>query len=80
MGKQYKTLFPVGEVNGHSVYRPGGSALNSTQTGSLRAAQYIAANPDYKGQPLDIEEFIEIAKTQVLKKTQNCRNGYSKQL
>ena len=33
-------LFPVGEVNGtHGVYRPGGSALNSGQVGSLRAAQ-----------------------------------------
>jgi len=37
-------LFPVGEVNGsHGVYRPGGSALNSGQVGSLRAAEYIAA-------------------------------------
>ena len=36
-------LFPVGEVNGsHGVYRPGGSALNSGQVGSLRAAQKIA--------------------------------------
>lgn len=36
-------LFPVGEVNGtHGVYRPGGTALNSGQVGSLRAAQYIA--------------------------------------
>ncbi len=36
-------LFPVGEVNGsHGVYRPGGSALNSGQVGSLRAAEYIA--------------------------------------
>jgi succinate dehydrogenase/fumarate reductase flavoprotein subunit len=38
-----KHLFPVGEVNGsHGVYRPGGSALNSGQVGSLRAAEYIA--------------------------------------
>ncbi|MFW5856647.1 MAG: oxidoreductase, partial [Planctomycetota bacterium] len=37
-------LYPVGEVNGsHGVYRPGGSALNSGQCGSLRAAQHIAA-------------------------------------
>lgn len=37
-------LFPVGEVNGsHGVTRPGGSALNSGQVGSLRAAEYIAA-------------------------------------
>lgn len=35
-------FFPVGEVNGsHGVYRPGGSALNSGQVGSLRAAQFI---------------------------------------
>ena len=38
-----KHLFPVGEVNGsHGVYRPGGSALNSGQVGSFRAAEYIA--------------------------------------
>ncbi len=37
-----KHLFPVGEVNGsHGVYRPGGSALNSGQVGSFRAAQFI---------------------------------------
>ena len=36
-------LFPVGEVNGsHGVYRPGGSALNSGQVGSMRAAVFIA--------------------------------------
>ncbi|MBN1938087.1 MAG: FAD-binding protein [Candidatus Aminicenantes bacterium] len=38
-------LFPVGEVNGsHGVYRPGGSALNSGQVGSARAARFIARN------------------------------------
>jgi len=38
-----KHLFPIGEVNGsHGVYRPGGSALNAGQVGSLRAAQRIA--------------------------------------
>ena len=38
-----KHLFPVGEVNGsHGVYRPGGSALNAGQVGSLRAALFIA--------------------------------------
>lgn len=36
-------LFPVGEVNGgHGVYRPGGSALNAGQVGSIRASEYIA--------------------------------------
>ena len=37
-------LFACGEVAGtHGVYRPGGSALNAGQVGSLRAATYIAA-------------------------------------
>ena len=45
-------FFPVGEVNGsHGVYRPGGSALNSGQVGSLRAAQYIAGC--YRAKPLE---------------------------
>jgi succinate dehydrogenase/fumarate reductase flavoprotein subunit len=36
-------LFPVGEAAGtHGVYRPGGSALNAGQAGSLRAARFIA--------------------------------------
>ncbi len=42
-----KHLFPVGEVNGtHGVYRPGGSALNAGQVGSLRAALYISKQYD----------------------------------
>lgn len=37
-------FFACGEVAGsHGVYRPGGSALNAGQVGSLRAAQFIAA-------------------------------------
>ncbi len=36
-------LFAAGEVAGsHGIYRPGGSALNAGQVGSMRAAQYIA--------------------------------------
>ena len=36
-------LFAAGEAAGsHGVYRPGGSALNAGQVGSMRAAQYIA--------------------------------------
>lgn len=36
-------LFVAGEAAGtHGVYRPGGSALNAGQVGSMRAAQYIA--------------------------------------
>ena len=57
-------FFPVGEVNGtHGVYRPGGSALNSGQVGSLRAAQYIAAR--YRKMPLPIGDFTEAVKRQV---------------
>lgn len=38
-----RSLFAVGEVAGtFGVYRPGGSALNSTQVGGLRIAEYIA--------------------------------------
>lgn len=37
-------LFCAGEAAGtHGIRRPGGSALNAGQTGSTRAAQYIAA-------------------------------------
>ncbi len=40
-----KGLFAVGECAGtHGVARPGGSALNAGQVGSLRAAQYISQN------------------------------------
>ena len=53
-------LFPVGEVNGsHGVYRPGGSALNSGQVGSLRAAQRIAKGP--KDEPVSKEQFEKSA-------------------
>lgn len=45
-------LFPVGEVNGsHGVYRPGGTALNAGQVGSVRASQYIIQCG--KGDPLE---------------------------
>lgn len=40
-----ENLFAVGETAGtFGIYRPGGSALNSTQVGALRAAEYIAKN------------------------------------
>ena len=39
-------LYVAGEAAGtFGVYRPGGSALNSTQVGSLRAAEHIARKP-----------------------------------
>lgn len=57
-------LFPVGEVNGsHGVYRPGGSALNSGQAGSLRAAQYIAHC--YREEPWDSQKIKEMCGSQL---------------
>jgi succinate dehydrogenase/fumarate reductase flavoprotein subunit len=42
-------LYSSGEAAGtFGVYRPGGSALNSTQVGSLRAAEHIAKQPTRK--------------------------------
>ncbi|MDR0405374.1 MAG: FAD-binding protein [Clostridiales bacterium] len=59
-----KHFFPVGEVNGsHGVYRPGGSALNAGQVGSLRAAQYIAAR--YTESPLNAEDFLRETKDRI---------------
>ena len=60
-----KHLFPVGEVNGsHGVYRPGGSALNSGQVGSLRAAYFISRQYN---QPVPAtDEFLVEAKEQII--------------
>ena len=53
-------LFAAGEVAGsHGVYRPGGSALNAGQAGSMRAAQYIARHGT--GDPLPEEDFMGAA-------------------
>jgi len=60
-----KHLFPVGEVNGsHGVYRPGGSALNSGQVGSYRAAQYISKK--YNTLPIDNGAFLSEAKDKII--------------
>jgi len=62
-----KHFFPVGEANGiFGVYRPGGSALNSTQVSSLRAAQYIAAN--YTEPPPDVSMFVAAVEKQCIAK------------
>ncbi len=56
-----KHLFPVGEVNGsHGVARPGGSALNSGQVGSFRAAEYIGNC--YAGSDLTMSAFNKAVK------------------
>ena len=57
---EIKGLYVAGEAAGtFGVYRPGGSALNSTQVGSLRAAEQIAQSetvlrsaPSYTPPPL----------------------------
>lgn len=59
-----KHLFPVGEVNGsHGVYRPGGSALNSGQVGSYRAAEYISRK--YNSGPCELSSFLEASSGKV---------------
>ncbi|MBR6766207.1 MAG: FAD-binding protein [Clostridia bacterium] len=59
-----KGLFVCGEAAGtHGIYRPGGSALNAGQVGSLRAAQYISKK--CTDEPLDDSEFIKYAKEYV---------------
>lgn len=58
-----KHLFPVGEVCGNfGVYRPGGTALNATQVGSLRAAQYIGQK--YNNSP-NVNLYQQLAKQQI---------------
>ncbi|MBC7319444.1 FAD-binding protein [bacterium] len=72
-----KHFFPVGEVNGsHGVYRPGGSALNSGQVGSTRSAEYISAC--YREAPMPVEEFVAIAKEQIIAKIELGRRFLSK--
>ncbi len=52
-------LFAAGECAGtHGIARPGGSALNAGQVGSLRAAQFIAARPN---DSIDYDRFLELA-------------------
>ncbi|MCL2447104.1 MAG: FAD-binding protein [Oscillospiraceae bacterium] len=55
-------FFAAGEAAAsHGVYRPGGSALNAGQTGSARAAMYIAA----KRQGSPQSDFAQLAQTQI---------------
>lgn len=58
-------FFAAGEVcASHGVYRPGGSALNAGQVGSMRAAQYIAAHR--RGNPVDdIAAFISCCEADI---------------
>ncbi len=58
-----KHLFACGEVAGsHGIYRPGGSALNAGQVGSMRAAQYISQhNENQHFNPEKVEDVAEKA-------------------
>ena len=54
-------LYAAGECAGaFGMYRPGGSALNETQVGSLRAAQHIAAHTGTMNARTE-EEFLRLA-------------------
>ncbi len=77
-------LFAVGEVAGtHGIYRPGGSALNAGQVGSLRAAEYIACKRQGEAIPDDaflaaaaetVKKFEHI-KSCLTKNADNCSEG-----
>lgn len=59
-------LFACGEVAAsHGVYRPGGSALNAGQVGSMRCAQYISKHGE--NELADAKTFNAIAKKAVNK-------------
>lgn len=65
-------LFAAGECAGtHGVTRPGGSALNAGQVGSLRAAQFICAS---KRVLVDENKFINIATTALERNQAFCES------
>lgn len=67
-----KGLFCAGECAGtHGITRPGGSALNAGQVGSLRAAQYVAQNGNTVVEDTVFAEICESAQTRHLKETVN---------
>ncbi len=65
-------LFPIGEVCGTHGVRPGGSALNATQVGAVRAAQRIANV--YFQPPLPQEDFAQKAARQIVDTHEFHRN------
>ncbi len=57
-------VFSVGEACGtHGVYRPGGSALNAGQAGSLRAAQFISSQ--YTAPPITQQQCKNIFSNEI---------------
>ncbi len=72
-----KGLFCAGECAGtHGIARPGGSALNAGQVGSLRAAQYISENGNKLIKEKDFEDILSKAVAKQLKELEKVCNGY----
>lgn len=69
-----ENLFAVGETAGtFGIYRPGGSALNSTQVGALRAAEYISrSKADFSDEYLIYKALWD--ESDYLEKCRNCLN------
>jgi aspartate oxidase len=71
--------FVIGEMAGtHGVKRPGGSALNAGQVGSLRAAEYIVNvyakagdGPDYSNKQSEIDRQL----SQFVTKLEQCQSS-----
>ncbi len=85
-----KGLYAAGEAAGSlGIFRPGGSALNSCQVGSLRAAQHIAYEADNSVSEnfdnilskaiADEEAFIESTKGEI-STVISVREGYQKRM
>lgn len=69
-------LYAAGEVAGtHGVYRPGGSALNAGQVGSMRAAQHIARFG--AGEPMPEAAFAALAEDAVKAHADLCEQMLS---
>lgn len=69
-----ENLFAVGETAGtFGIYRPGGSALNSTQVGALRVAEYISrSKADFADESLIYKALWD--ESDYLEKCRNCLN------
>ncbi len=67
-----KGLFTAGECAGtHGITRPGGSALNAGQVGSLRAAQYVSQNGNILVENQVFEEVLFAAEKRHIKETES---------
>ena len=69
-----KGLFAVGECAGtHGIARPGGSALNAGQVGSLRAAQYISEHPNKLVDEGIFSKIVNAVEIKVSSDTAECK-------